>query len=218
MMVMAHLLPRIGPFKSFGFKVPTPETEKMFEDSFDAAVKRNQASFAEAKVGDLRVANRDLDTGQKVSPGEYALTDVTYDKLTGRNWPPRSASKALHRKLRQNILTFICQHENARSTHGIRAATGKRSKSSVFDVLLEVFRTHFGAINVPHAVRRHAFGNTGSALRIGVRNECRDLTRLDAAGYEIPRDVLPDCSRTRPKLFSSDCQIPNRSRTKCHQR
>ncbi len=116
MIVMAHLLPRIGPFKSFGFKVPTPQTEKMFEDSFDAAVKRNQASFAEAKVGDLNVANRDLDTGNKVSAGEYALTDVSYDKLL-----TKLASKkfdGVTPELRQNILAFYASMKTP-DPHGI---------------------------------------------------------------------------------------------------
>ena len=79
--ILLRLVPRAGPFSGLGFKVPTPATEKMFEDSFDAAVKRNQASFAEARTGKLRVQNRDLDTGARVAPGEYLLTDKTYDEL-----------------------------------------------------------------------------------------------------------------------------------------
>ncbi len=115
--VMAHLLPRIGPFSSFGFKVPTPQTEKMFEDSFDAAVKRDQESFAEAKVGDLKVVNRDLDTGQKVSPGEYALTDTTYDKLL-----VKLATKkfdGVTPELRENILVFYAAMKTP-DPHGIQ--------------------------------------------------------------------------------------------------
>jgi hypothetical protein len=53
----------------------------MFELSFDAAADRNRLSYARAKQGDLKLSNRDLDTGRRVSPGEYALTDKTYDKL-----------------------------------------------------------------------------------------------------------------------------------------
>jgi hypothetical protein len=79
--LVVRLMPKFGPLKGLGFKVPTPETEKMFEDSFDAAVQRDRQSFANAKAGDLRLPNRDLDTGQPVSPGEYLLTDRTYDKL-----------------------------------------------------------------------------------------------------------------------------------------
>jgi len=115
-MFLSRLLPRIGPFKSFGFKVPTPETEKMFEDSFDAAVKRDQASFAEAKVGDLKVANRDLDTGNKVSPGEYALTDTTYDKLLTKLATKKF--EGVTPELRDNILAFYASMKTP-DPHGI---------------------------------------------------------------------------------------------------
>ncbi len=79
--IVFRLIPKFGPLKGLGFKVPTPETEKMFEDSFDAAVKRDRQSFAQAKAGPLRIANLDLDTGNSVKPGEYLLTDRTYDTL-----------------------------------------------------------------------------------------------------------------------------------------
>src|SRR5215469_7421177 len=76
-----RLMPKFGPFKGLAFRVPTPDTERMFEDSFDAAVTRNRRSFAQAEAGGLRLSNRDLDTGRPVSSGEYLLTDRTYDKL-----------------------------------------------------------------------------------------------------------------------------------------
>jgi hypothetical protein len=76
-----RLIPRFGPFKVFGFKILPPEVERMFEDSFDAAAQRNRLSFEQAGQGGLKLTNRDLDTGRQVSPGEYALTDRTYDKL-----------------------------------------------------------------------------------------------------------------------------------------
>jgi hypothetical protein len=120
-MFLSRLLPRIGPFKSFGFKVPTPETEKMFEDSFDAAINRDRASFAEAKAGDLKVANRDLDTGNKVSPGEYGLTDKTYDKLLTK----LAAKKfeGVTPELRDNILAFYASMKGP-DPHGAEVQLG----------------------------------------------------------------------------------------------
>ena len=61
--------------------MPTPEVERIFEASFDAATDRNRSSYAQAMNGELKLSNRDLDTGRRVSPGEYALTDRTYDRL-----------------------------------------------------------------------------------------------------------------------------------------
>jgi len=99
-----RLMPRVGPFRGLGFRVPTPATEKMFEDSFDAAVKRDRASFAEAKAGRLTFSNRDLDTGGKVHPGEYILTDKSYDKLLRKLAEKQFAG--VTPALRRNILDF----------------------------------------------------------------------------------------------------------------
>ena len=113
-----RILPGVGPFQGLGFKVPTPQTEKMFEDSFDASVKRDGAYFTDAAVGDLKVSNRDLDTGNRVSPGEYSLTDRTYDKLL-----MKLADKhfdGLAPDLRSNILAFYGSMKGP-DPHGIDA-------------------------------------------------------------------------------------------------
>jgi hypothetical protein len=102
--VLFRLIPKFGPFKAFGFKVPTPEVEQLFEDSFDAAVRRNRSSFAQAEKSDLRLSNRDLDTGRPVSPGEYALTDRTYDKLLVKL--AEKKFEGVTPEIRENILGF----------------------------------------------------------------------------------------------------------------
>jgi hypothetical protein len=102
-----RLMPRAGPLKALGFKVPTPKTEKMFEDSFDAAVKRDRQTFADAKAGALRISNRDLDTGKTVSPGEYVFTDRTYDRLLVKL--AQKAFDGVTPELGENILTFYNQ-------------------------------------------------------------------------------------------------------------
>lgn len=113
---LTRLLPKLGPLKGLGFKVPTPDTEKMFEDSFNAAVRRDQQSFANAKAGDLKLSNRDLDTGKPVSPGEYRLTDETYDKLlkklAGKNFDHVTP------ELRDDIVKFYAAMKTP-DTHGI---------------------------------------------------------------------------------------------------
>lgn len=111
-----RLVPRFGPLKGFGFKVPTPQTERMFEDSFDAAVKRDRQSFADAKVGDLRISNRDLDTGKPVSPGEYLLTDRTYDKLLVKLAEKKFVDTTP--ELRENIVSFYARMKTP-DQHGI---------------------------------------------------------------------------------------------------
>jgi hypothetical protein len=113
-----RLIPRLGPMKGLGFKVPTPQTEKMFEDSFDAAVKRDRQSFVDAEAGILRMSNRDLDTGKPVSPGEYAFTDRSYDELL-----TKLAEKhfdAVTPELRENILGFYAEMKTP-DRHGIES-------------------------------------------------------------------------------------------------
>jgi hypothetical protein len=111
-----RLMPRVGPFRGLAFKVPTPQTEKLFEDSFDATVDRDRTSFERAKTGGLNIANRDLDTGRSVSPGEYALTDRTYDKLLVRL--AEKKFDGVTPELRANILRFYAAMKTA-DPHGI---------------------------------------------------------------------------------------------------
>jgi hypothetical protein len=113
---VVRVMPRVGPLRGLSFKVPTPQTEKMFEDSFDAAVKRDRESFAEARTGILKAVNRDLDTGKTVNPGEYSLTDHTYDKLVAK----LAAKKfeGVTPELRANILDFYAKMKTP-DPHGI---------------------------------------------------------------------------------------------------
>jgi len=99
-----RLIPKFGPLQGFGFKVPTPQVERMFETSFDAAAQRNRLSYAQAEQGGLKLTNRDLDTGRRVSPGEYALTDRTYDKLLVKL--AEKKFDGVTPDIRQNILAF----------------------------------------------------------------------------------------------------------------
>jgi hypothetical protein len=116
LMLVFRMMPKVGPLKSLGFRVPTPETERMFEDSFDAAVKRDRQSFAQAEAGGLRVSNRDLDTGRPVSPGEYLLTDRTYDKLLIKL--AEKKFDGVTPELRENIVNFYAQMKTP-DQHGI---------------------------------------------------------------------------------------------------
>jgi len=99
-----RLIPKFGPLKGFGFKVPPPQVERMFETSFDAAAQRNRLSYAQAEQGGLKLTNRDLDTGRRVSPGEYALTDRTYDKLLVKLAEEQFGG--VTPDIRENILSF----------------------------------------------------------------------------------------------------------------
>ena len=113
-----RFLPKFGPFQGFAFKVPTPQTEKMFEDSFDAAVRQDHQSFGDISKQSFRIANRDLDTGKPVSPGEYTLTDKTYDALLRKVAEKRF--EGVSPELREDILGFYARMKMP-DAHGITA-------------------------------------------------------------------------------------------------
>jgi len=79
--VMFKLLPKIGPFAPLAYKVPTPEAEKLFVDSFVASRERYRVLLGQARRGPLALDNLDLDTGHNAAPGEYSLADKTCAKL-----------------------------------------------------------------------------------------------------------------------------------------
>ena len=102
-----HLIPKVGPFKALAFKVPTPEAEKLFLDSFATTKERFAQLLSAARAGNLNLANTNLDTGVATPRGEYALADETYDKLleklTERKFA--GASDALRADLRRHFGT-----------------------------------------------------------------------------------------------------------------
>jgi hypothetical protein len=113
-----RVLPKIGPLSGLAYKLPTPQTEKMFEDSFDAAVTRDRLEFTSIKAGDLKLPNRDLDTGKLATPGEYQLTDATYDKLLTKL--AAKQFEGVTPELRGNILSFYAAMKTP-DPHGIDA-------------------------------------------------------------------------------------------------
>jgi hypothetical protein len=101
--VLFRLIPKVGPFKALGFKVPTPETEKLFEASFNNTMIRYQAFLLEMKEKRLKLANDNFDTGRPTRLGDYRMADETYADLLEH----LSKSKdPVTPGLRDNILAF----------------------------------------------------------------------------------------------------------------
>jgi hypothetical protein len=76
-----HLVPKIGPFRALAFKVPSPEAEKLFLESFARTKERYAQELAAVKGGKPAFANINLDLGRVSPKGEYQLADETYDEL-----------------------------------------------------------------------------------------------------------------------------------------
>jgi hypothetical protein len=117
--LVTRVLPRMGPLRGLAFKVPTPATERMFEESFVASVARDRQSILEAgEDKELNIPNRDLDTGKLVEEGEYEFTDRTYDRLLVK----LAAKKfeGVTPELRENIVGFYGRMKTP-DRHGVTA-------------------------------------------------------------------------------------------------
>jgi hypothetical protein len=76
-----RLIPKVGPFKAFAFRVPPPAAEKMFLASLDDSVRRYEQLLQRASGNDLELPNENFDTGRPTRLGDYHLADDTYAKL-----------------------------------------------------------------------------------------------------------------------------------------
>jgi len=98
-----RLVPKIGPFKAFSFKVPPPAAEKLFLASFDDTVQRYRELLAAVGADRLQLVNENFDTGKPARFGDYRLADQAYAKLIARlNHDKVQISDAL----RANIAAF----------------------------------------------------------------------------------------------------------------
>lgn len=81
-----RLIPKIGPLRVLTFRTPTPETEKLFEASFNATVSRYRGQLRQLQTEQDKVTltNDNLDVGKDTPEGTYYLNDTTYAELLHR--------------------------------------------------------------------------------------------------------------------------------------
>ncbi|HSY59473.1 MAG TPA: zinc dependent phospholipase C family protein [Terriglobales bacterium] len=80
-----RIVPKIGPFRTLSFRTPTPETEKMFEASFNKTITEYASLIQETREkGSVDLLNDNFDTGGVTGPGQYPLADKTYASLLDR--------------------------------------------------------------------------------------------------------------------------------------
>src|SRR5437660_3116200 len=75
------LLPKFGPLKVLEFRTPSPETEHMFEASFNATLSRYRRLRSEEHTSELQLENDNFDVGESTGPGEYRMNDEAHAKL-----------------------------------------------------------------------------------------------------------------------------------------
>ena len=77
-----RILPKIGPLKVLQFKTPTPETEKMFEASFNDTLDQYRKLLKQQReTQQPALTNDNFDLGTTSAPGQYQLSDSTHAKL-----------------------------------------------------------------------------------------------------------------------------------------
>ena len=76
------ILPKIGPLKVLELKTPTPETEKLFESSFNTTLSHYRMYLRQIEdAGQPELLNANFDTGDFTGPGKYQLNDEAHAKL-----------------------------------------------------------------------------------------------------------------------------------------
>src|SRR6267378_2696833 len=75
------LIPKFGPLKILQFRTPTPQTEQMFEASFNATLDRYRELLTDVREGRLNLPNNNFDVGQNTGPGKYRLNDEAHAEL-----------------------------------------------------------------------------------------------------------------------------------------
>lgn len=77
-----RVLPKFGPLRVLQFRTPTPETEHMFEASFNDTLDQYRKLLRqqrERQSPDL--TNDNFDLGKTSAPGEYGMSDAAHAKL-----------------------------------------------------------------------------------------------------------------------------------------
>ena len=106
-----RIMPNFGPFKALRFRPVTAQGEKMFLASYDATVAEYRTALRQLKAGNLRLTDKDLDTGAETAPGEYNLADKTYakllDKLAEKKFAPLTPD------LQANIVAYYSRADRS---------------------------------------------------------------------------------------------------------
>ncbi len=80
---LTKILPKVGPLKVLQFHASTPQTEKIFEASFNSTLDRYRGLLGQISDGRLILLNDNFDTGESSGPGQYRLNDQAHAELLG---------------------------------------------------------------------------------------------------------------------------------------
>jgi hypothetical protein len=78
---VVKILPKVGPLSPLAFRVPTPEAQRLFIQSFVAVRERYGVLLNLTRRNALNLQNTDFDTGRVTMRGEYPRADQAYAEL-----------------------------------------------------------------------------------------------------------------------------------------
>jgi hypothetical protein len=108
------LLPKFGPLKVLQLRMPTPQTEQMFEASFNATLDRYRKLLKQHDEGQLELPNDNFDVGEVTPPGKYRMNDDSHahllDKLAEQNFTGVSP------EIRAELLAFYADPKAPNAT------------------------------------------------------------------------------------------------------
>ncbi len=102
---LIRLLPKVGRLRVLSLRTPTPETEQMFEASFNAALQDYRNLLRSVSEGKLNLPDINLDTGGITPPGNYFMSDGAYARLLSRL--VSTQADQISPELRADILTYF---------------------------------------------------------------------------------------------------------------
>jgi hypothetical protein len=111
---IVRILPKVGKLRALTFRTPTPDTEKLFQQSFNATLDQYRALLKQLREKHLALPNNNFDVGAQTGPGEYRLNDQTYAELLEHLSQQRFAN--ITPELRSDILHFYSNLDARYST------------------------------------------------------------------------------------------------------
>ena len=146
--LIVKIIPKIGPLEVLELKTPTPQTEQMFEASFNAALDSYRKLLSEAGTGQPDVPNDNFDTGSVTGPGEYWLNDQTQakllDALAKENFTGASP------EIRAELLGFFA---DPNAPYTIKKNRKEWAKAQAEIEQLKEATSHAGAADADHPVQ-----------------------------------------------------------------
>ncbi len=122
-----RLVPKIGPFRAFSFKVPPAAAEKMFLTSLDDTIRRYKELVESVDENQLQLPNENFDTGRPTRMGDYHLADETYAKLLERF---DGHLNDVSDSMRANILMFYGASGSPASDKAVAVLSALRANSA----------------------------------------------------------------------------------------